>query len=84
MKPFASCIHTLLFGACLTALLAPASAMAESQCKGLTEANCAEAAHCRWIDGYVRKDGREVAGYCRVLHRSKAPQEPVVKLGSAD
>lgn len=43
----------------------PLSASAASQCSGLTEQSCAAAGECRWVGSYVRKDGREVAGYCR-------------------
>lgn len=41
------------------------SALAESPCKGLEQRQCEGKAGCIWIDGYVRKDGAKVAGYCK-------------------
>lgn len=37
-----------------------------SSCKGLEESACGARTDCRWIDGYTRKDGVSVSGYCRV------------------
>jgi hypothetical protein len=83
MKRFANTIPPYLLGTCLAALL-PMSAMAASQCKGLTQTDCSGAEQCRWVDSYVRKDGREVDGYCRVLRSSKAATDHALKTGAAD
>jgi hypothetical protein len=48
-----------------TALAASAAASAENACKGLSESACDDQAGCGWVQGYTRKDGREVAPYCR-------------------
>lgn len=40
---------------------------AESACKGMEKSSCETASSCRWIKGYERSDGRNVAGYCRKL-----------------
>ena len=57
----------LFVSATVGALLIEASnANAASQCKGLSETACAADSSCRWVSGYVRKDGREVAAYCRL------------------
>ena len=55
----------------------PANA-APSECKGLDQAACASAAGCGWINGYTRKDGKTVAGYCKRGKGSKdaAAQAP--------
>jgi len=49
------------------ALLAAASlpAVAAGDCKQLSRQDCQSSARCGWVQGYERKDGREVASYCR-------------------
>ena len=64
MMRFAKPSPVSLFAACAVMLL-PLSAGAASQCKGMALDQCAGANECRWVDAYVRKDGREVSGYCR-------------------
>lgn len=60
-------LSQLLTSASVLALMVSASAAnAASQCKGLSETACAADSSCRWVAGYVRKDGREVAAYCRL------------------
>ena len=53
----------------------PANA-APSECKGLDQAACASAAGCGWINGYTRKDGKTVAGYCKRGKGSKDAAAP--------
>jgi hypothetical protein len=48
------------------ASLAALPAAAENACKGLSQQGCEDSAGCGWVKGYTRKDGREVAPYCRV------------------
>ena len=83
MKYFAVFSPISLSGVCLAALLLPVSVMASSQCKGLTQTDCAGAEQCRWVDSYVRKDGREVDGYCRVLSSSKSEADHALTTGAA-
>lgn len=77
MLRFANIIPVSLAAASLTVAIMSSSALAASQCKGMAEAQCDGAASCRWVDGYVRKDGREVNGYCRTVRgagpEAKAP-----------
>lgn len=50
-----------------------------SQCKGLSEDSCLSDNSCRWVNGYVRKDGREVSSHCRLGRANKqaAKADPV-------
>ena len=61
-----------LFGA--VALLLPSLGVA-SECKGKTQDACAATAACIWVEGYTRKDGREVSSYCRVASARKSIDE---------
>ncbi len=61
-----------LFGA--AALLLPSLGVA-SECKGKTQDVCAATAACVWVEGYTRKDGREVNSYCRVAGARKSVDE---------
>lgn len=74
MSLFARILPASLIAASCSAalLLAPVSAMAVSQCKGMAEQQCSGAASCLWVDGYRRSDGREVSGYCRAQRGAKA------------
>jgi len=67
---------TLLTGLCVLAVSATA-VNAASECKGLAQTECEAKTECRWIDGYTRKDGKEVSGYCRSLGKksSEAKEE---------
>ena len=63
----------MLFSRVVSSVLAAAaglvlvsSATAASPCKGLSESTCLSDDSCRWIAGYVRKDGREVSAHCRL------------------
>ena len=61
----------------LTATLACASvmgstsALAASACKGLDTKGCSSNSSCRWVEGYERKDGRQVKAFCRTSPVSK-------------
>lgn len=46
-------------------------AWAESACKGLDQTACAARAECRWTNGYIRKDGVQVSGHCRLSAKKK-------------
>ncbi|RMG35041.1 MAG: hypothetical protein D6720_07885 [Gammaproteobacteria bacterium] len=45
-----------------------------SQCKTLSQEACGATPACAWVDGYTRKDGREVSAYCRKVPQRKASQ----------
>jgi hypothetical protein len=57
-------MHTLLLGAVVTGCFL-GSAVADSACKGLEKRQCEGKGDCTWVDGYTRKDGVKVDGYCR-------------------
>ena len=58
-----------------------------SQCKGLENAACDSNTACSWVQGYERKDGRQVKSFCRakpaaknkVAANAKKTQELVAK-----
>ncbi len=50
----------------------PSLAGAASACQGKALDACAADASCIWVDGYTRKDGREVASYCRKASARKS------------
>jgi hypothetical protein len=62
----------LLSGVCALAFSATA-VHAASECKGLAQAECDAKGDCKWVEGYTRKDGKEVSGYCRSV--AKKPEE---------
>jgi hypothetical protein len=66
-KPIA--VSTLFITLALTGAGATA---AEQPCKGLSEPACGAEAGCGWVNGYTRKDGREVAPYCRTKGKAAA------------
>jgi hypothetical protein len=54
------------------------SAQAASSCKGLEKAACGKNASCIWVEGYTKKSGSKVAGYCRTKSsgaKKTAPKE---------
>ncbi len=53
-------INTILLGSLLAT-----QANAASACKGLENSACTSTAQCGWVEGYQRKDGREVKSFCR-------------------
>jgi hypothetical protein len=55
---------TTAFVAASAMLVAVGSASA-SACKGLEQAACGKKSDCTWVEGYKRKDGAKVSGYCR-------------------
>lgn len=62
--------RTITLGCALT-LASIGTAFAESPCKGLEQDVCIAREDCRWIDGYTRKDGIEVSGYCRAQRKAQ-------------
>lgn len=52
--------------------LAVGPSVAETACKGLGQPACEGSQQCSWVKGYTRKDGREVAPYCRVKPAGKS------------
>lgn len=69
--------HRLKPGLALLAgcVLAAPLASAASQCQGLQESACVVAEECLWVNGYVRKDGRNVASHCKGRGGKKAAAE---------
>lgn len=58
-------MKSIVIAGSILALFGMQPALAESPCKGLDVSACSANAACGWTDGYTRKDGREVQGYCR-------------------
>jgi hypothetical protein len=54
-------------------------AAAESVCKGLEKPACGKSSACRWVEGYKRKDGKTVDGYCRANGSQKTSADPTTK-----
>lgn len=50
---------------------------AEVICKGLDTEMCEMHDHCRWINGYERKDGKTVEDYCRTKNKKHSADKPV-------
>ena len=59
-------------------------ANAASQCKTLTQDACAAEPTCAWVNGYTRKDGREVKAYCRNAARKQSGQQTSVPMKKSD
>ena len=77
----------VIAGACAAFLLVSGSVGAASQCKGLSQSVCASDSSCRWVDSYVRKDGREVSAHCRLGRagkKSASTEKAAQKLSAAD
>lgn len=49
---------------------------AASVCKGLQSSACASNAQCGWVEGYERKDGRQVKSFCRTKAKRSAAKVP--------
>ncbi|MDJ0738864.1 MAG: hypothetical protein QNJ91_04060 [Gammaproteobacteria bacterium] len=58
----------LLFGG----FVAMSASAAPSHCKGMSESVCASDSSCTWVQGYVRKDGRQVSSHCKLARGRKA------------
>jgi hypothetical protein len=41
--------------------------LAESACKGLEQGTCEGNGDCTWVNGYTRKDGKQVSGHCKSI-----------------
>ena len=60
-------------------LLASGTANAASQCKGLENSACSQNTSCGWVQGYERKDGRKVSGFCRTKAKSKSQKKTTTR-----
>ena len=61
------------------ASLLPGASLAESQCKGLENQACERKADCSWVDGYKRKDGKQVSSYCRATSKQSTTTSSTTK-----
>lgn len=48
-----------------------------SECKGLENSACSTKKVCSWVEGYERKDGRQVKSFCRT--KSSIKKKPKSK-----
>ncbi|RBP52644.1 hypothetical protein [Arenicella xantha] len=71
MKLSNNIVRSFIFTATLAGAGAIGSASAASACKGLDTDACASNSSCRWVEGYERKDGRQVKAFCRSSPVSK-------------
>jgi hypothetical protein len=51
--------------AVLTVSLGLSASALSAECKGQLQSQCEGSQSCSWVDGYERKDGRSVKGFCR-------------------
>ncbi len=65
----------LALGSTLALALPTLSVLAASECKGLDQTACAAMQGCTWVSGYVRKDGKEVAAYCKSKGEKKTTEQ---------
>jgi hypothetical protein len=63
-------------------MLTLGSAQAASSCKGLEKAACGKNASCIWVEGYTKKSGKKISGYCRTKssHAKKATSKEKPKM----
>jgi hypothetical protein len=66
-------ISILALGALL--VLPSLAVQAASECQGLDQTACGVNPGCSWVSGYVRKDGKEVAAYCKSKGEKKTGEE---------
>lgn len=66
-------ISILALGALL--VLPSLAVQAASECQGLDQTACGVNPGCSWVSGYVRKDGKDVAAYCKSKGEKKAGEE---------
>jgi hypothetical protein len=74
MRKVLTTIGALVAASALT--LAVGSAQAASACKGLEKAACGKKADCTWVEGYTKKDGAKVSGYCRTKSSGGSTKTP--------
>ena len=60
-----SLVTTLATVLAVGSLFFSMNSVAASECKGLKESVCDSNNSCRWVNGYLRKDGRKVNSFCR-------------------
>jgi hypothetical protein len=58
-----------LFSIALIAISA-GPVLAESACKGLEQPVCEGNGDCSWVNGYTRKDGKQVSGHCKSIGKT--------------
>ncbi len=58
-------IKPLLFSLTFALLASTTAQAGEAPCKGRDATACSSDSLCAWVDGYTRKDGIKVRGYCR-------------------
>ena len=46
--------------------LCGSAVLAASHCKGMSEQACSGDTNGSWVQGYTRKDGKQVSGHCRL------------------
>ncbi|MFZ1575284.1 MAG: hypothetical protein WAT36_08645, partial [Chromatiaceae bacterium] len=66
-------ISILALGALL--VLPSLAVQAASECQGLDQTACGVNPGCSWVSGYARKDGKDVAAYCKSKGEKKAGEE---------
>ncbi len=71
--------NSLVIGTILTSAAFSGQTSA-STCKGLEAKACGAEASCTWIQGYERKDGRQVKSFCRAKPQAKS--KPSVSAGA--
>ncbi|WP_200373212.1 hypothetical protein [Thiocystis violacea] len=84
-NPFTKTIRATLLLTTLPMLgLVSQPTLAASDCKGLAQDACAAKEHCRWMNGYTRKDGIQVSSHCRIGKPSKASDSPASIINDKD
>lgn len=63
----------------LITALAAAPAVADNACKSMSQQACDGSSQCSWVKSYTRKDGREVAAYCRAKPAAKSTADGSAK-----
>ena len=71
-----------LFSVALIAMSA-GPVLAESACKGLQQSVCEGNGDCTWTNGYTRKDGKQVSGYCKSIGKRTGSSDTKEKPSTA-
>ena len=74
-------ISMTMAGLLLVVPLSVSAADLPVQCRSLPQDACAAEAACSWVEGYTRKDGREVKAYCRKATVRRSQQSSRVPAG---
>lgn len=59
-------------------ILTSNSVFAASSCNGLSKTKCG-ISDCTWMNGYKKKDGSKVKGYCRTKAKSNLQKKRIEK-----